>query len=235
MSFLKAEWRNLILANYEYDAKRLEKYLPYKTEIDKWNGICYVSLVGFMFLNTRVMGLKIPGHINFEEVNLRFYVKHKSGNEWKRGVVFIKEIVPKRCITLVANTIYKEHYETCKMNHSWIEKGDRKVIKYEWYKNNCLQELEVYSDKIPQKIEKGSEVDFITEHFWGYTKINDSKTFEYEVKHPSWDYYLIEDYKINVDYELNYGSEFKSLTNMKPKSIMLMEGSEISVENKRSL
>ena len=102
MSFLKAEWRKLILVNYEVDQKVLTPYLPAKTELDLHNGKCMVSLVGFKFVNTKMLGLKIPFHINFEEVNLRFYVKHKAGNDWKRGVVFIKEIVPKRAISIVA-------------------------------------------------------------------------------------------------------------------------------------
>ena len=118
MSFLKAEWNNLALINYEIDADILKDYLPIGTEIDYWNGKCYISLVGFMFENVKILGLKIPFHTRFEEVNLRFYVKRFENNEWKRGVVFIKEIVPKPALTLVANTIYKEHYETLPMFHS---------------------------------------------------------------------------------------------------------------------
>jgi len=98
MSFLNAEWRKLILANYEFDEDILKKHLPYKTEIDKWNSTSYVSLVGFMFKNTKLLGIPIPFHRNFEEVNLRFYVRYKQNNEWKRGVVFIKELVPKIAI-----------------------------------------------------------------------------------------------------------------------------------------
>ena len=122
MNFLKAEWKNLALFNYEVDAKLLEKYIPAGTEIDLWNDKCYVSLVGFMFENTKVLRFKIPFHIDFEEVNLRFYVKRFENGTWKRGVVFIKEIVPKKAITFIANTLYQEHYETQKMRHEIIEK-----------------------------------------------------------------------------------------------------------------
>ena len=117
MSFLTAQWKNLALINYEIDAEILEKYLPKGTEIDLWNGKCYVSLVGFMFEDVKILGVKIPFHINFEEVNLRFYVKRFENGEWKRGVVFIKEIVPKHALSFVANTVYKEHYETLAMQH----------------------------------------------------------------------------------------------------------------------
>ena len=98
-TFLKAEWKKLIMVNYCIDQELLRDYIPKGTELDLWNGNCYLSLVGFMFINTRVLGLKIPKHTHFEEVNLRFYVKYKDGKTWKRGVVFIKELVPKKAIT----------------------------------------------------------------------------------------------------------------------------------------
>lgn len=113
-TFLKAQWSNLIMANYEVSSEILKKYLPYKTELDLFNNRCYVSLVGFMFLETQVLGIKFPFHTNFEEVNLRFYVKFNDNGSWKRGVVFIKEIVPKMMITLIANTLYNENYATHK-------------------------------------------------------------------------------------------------------------------------
>jgi uncharacterized protein YqjF (DUF2071 family) len=113
MSFLKAHWKNLIMVNYDIDPKILEPYIPKHTSLDLFEGRCLISLVGFMFKDTKVLGLKFPNHINFEEVNLRFYVKHND----KRAVVFIKEIVPKSLITFIANTFYNEHYETHQMEH----------------------------------------------------------------------------------------------------------------------
>ena len=97
MSFLKAEWRKLVMANYTVPEELLLPYLPAKTVLDTWNGQYYVSLVGFMFVNTRMLGVKVPFHVDFEEVNLRFYVKYNDNGTWKRGVVFIKEIVLNIC------------------------------------------------------------------------------------------------------------------------------------------
>lgn len=232
MSFLKAEWRKLAIINYEVDESILLEYLPAGTELDTWNGVNYVSLVGFMFKNTKVLGMKIPFHVNFEEVNLRFYVKHKSGDSWKRGVVFIKEIVPKRAITFVANNLYGEHYATHKMNHEWTEHNDSRRIVYQWEVNNQWQSIELEADRKLSKIEEGSETEFITEHYWGYTKVNDNKTTEYEVTHPKWDYYKVKKCNINVDFGLTYGKKFEFLNLEKPKSIMLAEGSLITLENK---
>lgn len=235
MSFLKAEWRKLAIANYAIDPDILMQYLPAKTELDLWNNTCYVSLVGFMFLNTKLLGIPIPFHQNFEEVNLRFYVKHFDGNQWKRGVVFIKEIVPRPALTLVANTIYKEHYQTMKMSHSWKENKNNQTIKYNWALNGKDNSFSVKTALRAQPIEIGSESEFITEHYWGYTKARNNSSFEYEVIHPAWDCYDVLDYEISVNFESVYGSNFSQLAHSNPVSVMLAEGSEILVENKREL
>ena len=235
MSFLKAEWRKLAMANYEIDPALLQKYLPHGTELDIWNNTCYVSLVGFMFVNTRLLGLPIPFHRNFEEVNLRFYVRHKHNEEWRRGVVFIKEIVPKHAITLVANTIYKEHYQTMRMSHEWQELKDHSTVWYGWEHQGKVNSFLVKADLQPHEITAGSETEFITEHYWGYTKVDNHNTMEYEVRHPRWQAYKVSEYEINVDFKAVYGNEFDELSQATPKSVMLAEGSEISVEKKRKV
>src|ERR1035437_4277113 len=99
--FLHAEWNNLVMANYVVPKELLSPFIPNNTELDYYKGNTFVSLVGFMFLNTRILGLSVPYHINFEEVNLRFYVKYNDRVKWKRGTVFIKEIVPKPAISFI--------------------------------------------------------------------------------------------------------------------------------------
>ncbi|WP_460218227.1 YqjF family protein [Psychroserpens sp. MEBiC05023] len=231
MTFLKAYWKHLILINYEIDPKILEPYIPNGTTLDFFNDRCYVSVVGFMFMNTKVLGLKLPYHINFEEVNLRFYVKHND----KRGVVFIKEIVPKPLITTIANTIYHEHYQTNKMAHKWTETINSKTFEYRWkLKNNRWQSISVETDKEYIPIENNTEEQFITEHYFGYTKHNDS-TFEYEVVHPTWRQLNVKNYDVNIDFEMNYGSNFKFLNNVEPTSVILAEGSEVRVKNKTTI
>jgi uncharacterized protein YqjF (DUF2071 family) len=233
-TFLQAEWRKLAIVNYSVDKKLLDKYLPQKTEIDLWNDTCYVSLVGFMFKDTKVKGLKIPFHIDFEEVNLRFYVRHKDDGEWKRGVVFIKEIVPKRALTFIANTVYKENYETMPMSHSWTTSENNLTVEYKWKKNQW-NSLKVIAEKNATLITEGSEEEFITEHYWGYTKISSDKTSEYGVEHPKWEVYETKDYLINVDFGDIYGRDFNFLTSAKPKSVFLAEGSVIKVKNGRRI
>jgi uncharacterized protein len=235
MSFLTAQWKNLALFNYEVDAKKLEKYLPNGTELDIWNGKCYISLVGFMFENVKLLGLKIPFHINFEEVNLRFYVKRFENGEWKRGVVFVKEIVPKPALTFVANTIYKENYQTLPMKHTISKNQTSTDFIYQWKSESNWNIILVEAEENSKEIEINSEAEFITEHYFGYTKINNKTTFEYEVKHPRWQQYEVINHKIEVDFKNVYGNEFEFLSKQKPISVLLAKGSEISVENKKRI
>jgi len=233
-TFLQAEWKKLAMANYSIDKKLLEPYLPYKTEIDFWKDTCYVSLVGFMFLDTKVKGIKVPFHTNFEEVNLRFYVRFKGNGTWKRGVVFIKEIVPKPALTFVANTIYGENYETLPMSHSWEIRDESLIVEYKWKKKKW-NSIRVTANKNSNKIEEGSEEEFITEHFWGYTKIKDNKTSEYGVEHPRWEVYKTVDYAIDVDFGNTYGKDFEFLESEIPKSVFLAEGSVIKVKEGKEI
>lgn len=235
MSFLTAEWNDLALINYEIDPKILEEYVPKGTEIDLWNGKCYISLIGFMFENVKVLGIKIPFHVNFEEVNLRFYVKRFENGIWKRGVVFIKEIVPKHAITIVANTLYKEHYQTLKMRHSRSKNETSKSFQYEWKKDKKWNSISMTTSKNIIPIVVNSEAEFITEHYFGYTKFNENKTIEYEVTHPRWEQLEVIDYKIDVDFKNVYGKNFSFLQNFKPTSTFLARGSKITIEGKKTI
>lgn len=235
MSFLTAEWRKLALANYAVSPAVLMPYLPAHTELDLWEDTCYVSLVGFMFLNTKLLGLPIPFHRNFEEVNLRFYVKHHDGTTWKRGVVFINEIVPKPALTFVANTLYKEHYETMQMQHTWEEQADHRMVTYGWRRGSTPNRFTIKAALHATDIPAGSETEFITEHYWGYTQAGPQKAFEYEVTHPRWQAYPVLAHHIAVDFGEVYGKDFNFLTGQTPRSVMLAEGSLITVENKRAL
>lgn len=233
MSFLTAQWNDLILINYVIDPKKLEKYVPIGTELDLWKGKCYISLIGFMFENVKVLGIKVPFHVNFEEVNLRFYVKRFENNEWKRGVVFVKEIVPKKAISIVANTLYNEHYSTLPMKHTRTEDTTSKFFKYEWKKDEKWNYISMKTNKTLLPIEENSEVEFITEHYFGYTKFNSTKTIEYEVTHPRWNQLEVLDSEIKVDFESIYGSDFSFLQDLTPTSVFFAKGSAITIEGKK--
>ncbi|KOS08253.1 hypothetical protein AM493_07410 [Flavobacterium akiainvivens] len=217
------------MVNYAVDPKVLKPYLPFETELDFWNNTCYVSVVGFMFVDTKMLGLRIPLHVNFEEINLRFYVKYKHTDGYKRGVVFIKEIVPRPALTLVANTLYGENYETLPTRHTWTESNETLTVEYGWKKQGKWNTLNVVTNKTPVDITEGSEEEFITEHFWGYTQISNTVTSEYEVAHPRWQVYPVREHTVDIDFATVYGPDFAFLQNAKPLSVYLAEGSEIQV------
>jgi len=233
--FLTAEWNNLIMANYVIDPKILLPYLPPKTELDYFNGVCYVSLIGFMFEKTKILGLSFPFHVNFEEVNLRFYVRVKDGNTWKRGAVFIKEIVPKLAITLVANTLYREKYITLAMNHFHKETENEINLGYHWKFKGVWNKLEATTEKISTPMIEGSKEQFIAEHYWGYSKYSETTTFEYGVQHPSWQIHKVKNYKIECDFEKLYGKTFAFLNENAPDSVFMAKGSAISILHKKNL
>ncbi|MBD1394540.1 YqjF family protein [Mucilaginibacter glaciei] len=228
--FLTAQWKNLIMLNYEVQPEILRPYLPAGTELDLWEGKALVSMVGFMFQDTKVLGIKWPFHVNFEEVNLRFYVRHFDGKEWKRGAVFVSEIVPKPIITVIANTLYKEHYSWYPMRHSTFKDGPNHTqFLYEWKVKGKWNKIGATVRNSLVKIEPGSPEEFIFEHYWGYNRLTDYKTMQYQVEHISWHVAEVTDYVFEADVEELYGKEFVPYLSGKPYSAFWANGSDIGV------
>lgn len=228
--FLTAEWRRLVMANYAVDPSVLQPFVPAGTELDVWGGQHYISLVGFMFLDTRLKGIAIPFHRNFEEINLRFYVRYKDPElGWKRGTVFIKEIVPKSAITLVANTFYGENYVTMPTRHRWEDAKEELLVEYGWKLNQEWQHLSVKADPEPKQLTEGSEAAFITEHYWGYVRRSDQRTTEYQVEHPSWRIFPVRQHDIHCNATQLYGPGFGEAMTAEPLSVFMAEGSKIIV------
>jgi uncharacterized protein YqjF (DUF2071 family) len=233
--FLTAVWKNLIMANYTVDPAVLSPFIPNRTALDRYAGNVYVSLVGFMFTDTRVMGLKIPFHINFEEVNLRFYVRYNDRGQWKRGTVFIKEIVPKPAISFIANAIYHEKYCTKKMSHYVDTSAAEIKAGYQWKHRDKWNKLEVVAADSATAMLAGSEEAFIAEHYWGYSRFDDTTTSEYNVQHEPWEIYPVKGFNVDCDLTALYGESFSSLNAAEPDSVLLAKGSAIAVFKKRKL
>jgi len=174
------------MLNYEVDASLLLPFVPSGTELDHWQGKVFVSLVGFRFLKTRVLGFAIPFHANFDEVNLRFYVRRQHGDEVRRGVVFIREIVPRRAIAFVARTFYNENYLALPMAHEIRAAGDDLAVAYRWRHAGEWSAIGLKVQGQPALAPDGSEEQFITEHYWGYAAQPDGGCIEYRVSHPAW-------------------------------------------------
>ncbi len=213
------------MANYAVEPSLLADFVPKETALDFHEGKCRVSLVAFKFLNTKVLGLPVPFHTNFEEINLRFYVRRETSDEIRRGVVFVKEIVPHRAISIVARTFYGEPYETWKTRHEQRENR----LAYFWSKGDCRNRVSVEIGEnlgVPVENSHGA---FIIEHYWGYTKRGANRTDEYKVEHPKWNLFDIKHPEIDVDFGFTYGRRFAFLSEMKPETILMAKGSEISV------
>lgn len=228
--FLTAEWRHLVMLNYEVAHELVAPFVPAGTEPDFWNGKTFVSVVGFLFLKTKVLGVPIPFHRNFEEVNLRFYVRRKAPEGWRRGVVFIREIVPRAAIAWAAKTFYNENYLALPMTHQ-IETENETVrrVTYSWKFSGALQSLTLATRGQPEPLVTGSQAEFITEHYWGYSRQRDGGTMEYQVEHPSWRVQSAREVKLAGDFENIYGQDFAAVLRERPASAFLAEGSPVIV------
>ena len=231
-TFLTAEWRKLIMAQYAVQPELLMPYLPRGLEFDLYQGQCYVSLVAFLFDRVLVKGLAIPFHTRFEEVNLRFYVRcHEPDGSIKRGVVFIREFVPRRAIAFIAKRFYEEPYIAIPTHHQIESSPESLNVSYSWELGGRSHSLSVKAAPTPLNIQPGSKEEFITEHYWGYTKRADGRTSAYQVEHPRWQTYNLQSYEIAVDFGILYGQSFAFLTDQWVSSVLLAEGSAVSVHS----
>lgn len=223
--FLTARWLRLAMINYEIDPDVLAARAPRGIEVDRWNGRCFVSLVGFRFLDARVLGIAVPFHRDFVEVNLRFYVRRSLDGEVRRGVVFVKELVPRRMLALVAHLAYNENYHALPMSSE--DTGDR--VRYSWRHRGRSQGMAVSIAGNPYLPAAESEESFIAEHHWGYVTQRDGSTMEYRVDHPPWRVWRAVEPELACDVAALYGQEFVTALGATPSSCFLAEGSEVIV------
>jgi uncharacterized protein YqjF (DUF2071 family) len=226
--FLTAHWRDIAMLNYEVPPELLHAHVPRGTELDTFEGKALVSVVGFRFMQTRVRGVPIPGHQDFEEINLRFYVRSQAQPE-RRGVVFIKEIVPRRAVTWVARALYHENYHTHAMRHAVRALGAATMYSYELDAGGRSHRLLASVTAPAQPLVPGSETEFIAEHYYGYTRQPDGGTVEYRVDHPPWLAHPV--YKAELDFDVSalYGEAFAAFVGVQPRSALVAIGSEVSV------
>ena len=237
-AFLRAEWRYLVMLNYDVDPSVLHALVPRHTVLDLWNGRAIASVVGFRFLRTRVLGVPIPLHRNFEEVNLRFYVKHTTpSGEVRRGVVFVRELVPRAAIATVARVAFNEPYWSVPMRSTVPRKPveDPGRVSYQWRTGSRWQHVAATANGAPALPGSESEEAFITEHFWGYTRQRDGGTIEYEVAHPRWRVWAAHEASLDADVPRLYGSSFARSLSANPISAFIAEGSAVTVFRPRRL
>ena len=221
--FLTAAWRDLVLLNWRVDPAVLQSYLPACTQLDPWEDGHWVSLVGFRFLDLAVKGLPAIGHRDFPEINLRFYVRRDVAGEVRRGVVFLRELTPRRMVELVARAVYNEPYATLPMRI----RVDAAGTAYELDLDGATQQMAVESAGDWRAPEAAEE--FFIEHYWGYNRQAEGGTMEYEVTHPKWRVRTATLVRFDLDVETLYGPEWAKVLSAKPDSVVLADGSEVEV------
>ena len=232
--FLKAKWEDIIMANYEIDPDVLQPFLPKGVTLDLFDGKAYVSLVGFMFKKTKLFNIPIPWFGSFEEINLRFYVKRvEPDGQIKRGVVFINETIPYPIVAWMANKLYKEHYTVVPTKHLIEANGQLKKIQFDWKLDAKWNSISVECETESSPMIANSFEQFIFEHYYGYTKIDEQQTEEYQLQHPSWMTHKVLDYSIDCDFTAMYGNSFSVLNHCKPTAVFIAKGSDVAIFWKR--
>jgi uncharacterized protein YqjF (DUF2071 family) len=233
-AFLTAEWRDLVMLNFVADPGLLKRFVPRETEIDTLNGRTFLSLVGFHFLKAKIMGVAFPFHRNFEEVNLRFYVRRKCGGTWRRGVVFVREIVPRRIVALVARMIYGERFMTFPMRHSIENLTAGQRVTYGWRRNGEWESVSATATGEPRLPRPFSEEEFIFENYWGYTA-RGIRTAEFRVEHSPWKIRTAVDARFEAEIATLYGSEFVETLAVPPAISFIAHGSRVIVRQRSIL
>ncbi|MGO8968992.1 MAG: YqjF family protein [Myxococcaceae bacterium] len=225
-AFLMAEWRWLVMLNYEVERDLLLSRVPPGTELDSWSGRHFVSIVGFRFLNTRLFGVAVPFHRDFDEVNLRFYVRRRAPDGWRRGVAFVREFVPRAALAAVARLAYGEPYTAVPMRHS-VE-PELGHVRYEWLYEGQWCALETSFGGEARLPDEGSLEAFLVEHYWGYTSRRGGSS-EYRVEHPPWKLWAATAASLKCDVASLYGCEFVAPLSGSPATAFVADGSEVTV------
>jgi len=237
-AFLTAEWRYVAMLNYAVDRAVLADLVPRGTELDEFEGKTYVSLVGFRFERTRVRGLWIPFHSDFDEVNLRLYVRRTVAGEVRRGVAFVREIAPRWAIAKVAQVCYGEKYVALPMRHKVIEptsEGGRVQLEYAWRHEQNWSVIRAEASGRPAAPPADSREAFFTEHYWGYSASVGDATMEYRVEHDPWRIWP----SASASFEGNaigfYGADLGQRLIRPPDSVLVAEGSSVTVHSGQKL
>jgi uncharacterized protein YqjF (DUF2071 family) len=228
--FLSAEWRDLVMLNYEVEPSLLNPYVPPGTTLDSFQGRTYVSLVGFRFRHTKLLGcFPVPFHVDFDEVNLRFYVHRKKGVDDRRGVVFIAEVVPRRAIATTARLVYGENYKYFPMRHRIEAEKSNVRAEYQWQIGDHWCTLSAQTVGVPTQPQEGSLEQFITEHYWGYSALRTGGCVEYHVSHVPWQVWATTKAGFEGEAGTLYGCELAIVLQRPPDCAFVADGSPVVV------
>jgi uncharacterized protein YqjF (DUF2071 family) len=232
-TLLRAEWRNLAILNFEVDPSVLAPRLPRGLELDRWEDRHYVSVIGFEFLDLRVLGLPVPCHRRFDEVNFRFYVRRRTADGWRRGVVFIKELASCRAVAVGARVLYNEPYVALPMHHRFehtpANGGQMQSVTYTWTSGRREQSLKLTTARRPLPVREQSAEAYFAERYWGYVVQRNRSVLEYQVERPRWAVAPAFVAELVCDVAAVYGDEFVPFLSARPRSAFFAEGSAVTL------
>ena len=234
--FLAAQWSDLAILNYEVDPSVLLPRVPQGCELEDWNGRHFVTLTGFRVRHARVLGLPVPFHSDFLEVDFRFYVRRHAGGAWRRGVVSIKELTPRRLIAFVARQVYRENFVALPMRHALLSAAgcDTRMYTYGWQRARAWESLSVRSTGAPLDSPRDSEERFITDRHCGFTR-GATGAFEYQVDHEPWRLYRGDAAALDADVPRLFGQEFMEALCVPPRLALTADGSSVIVRQRRRI
>ena len=225
--FLTAQWRNLIMLTYAVDPAALIDRVPAGTTLDSWRGKALVSVIGFQFLDTRILGTPVPFHQDFEEVNLRFYVRRGTNGQSRPGVVFIRELVPRPMVGGMARLLYREPYLVVPMRNK-VNPGPPPEVEYQWDSTGKWCTIGGLAHGEGAEPAPGSLEEFVTVRHWGYNGEPGKDTLEYRVEHPRWRVWHVRTARADYVAEPLCGAELaRQLRN--PISTLIAEGSAVTI------
>ena len=224
-AFLTAEWLHVLGVTWPADEELLRPHLPRGAQIDTLEGSPRVSIVAFRFRRTRLRGVPIPLHVNFGEINLRFYVRLDG----RRAVVFIREFVSRPAISLVAKLTYNEPYRTIRMRDELLAREDGLVGVRHRFGRRLANRLEAWADPEPVVPAVESADYWLTHHELGVGRARDGSARSYEVEHPVWALHPVRSLDVDVDFARLYGPQWAYLAETEPSHVTLAEGSAISI------
>lgn len=234
--FLTAHWKHLLFLNYAADRSLVQRWVPAGTELDLLDGVALVSVVAFRFLETRLIGVPVPLHRDFDEVNLRAYVRRREGGVWQRGVVFVREFVPRPAIAWTARLAYNEPYRAVRMRHRIGVDAERGgSVEYAWHRAGKWQSVSASVRGAPTPIDPDSSVGFITEHYIGYTPQRNGRTVAYDVTHARWNVWPALDATLSCNVAATYGADWSDVLRGQPVSAFLCDGAPVQISFPRTL
>lgn len=233
--FLKAQWKELTLVNFALEPDFLINILPVGLDPDLLHGKAYASLVAFDFESIRVGGIPWPGYTQFPELNLRVYVRCSEAG--RRGVFFIRELIPGKIPTAIARVAYNEPYSACPLtrSHQALVNGAQ-VQRTDWIWKGAPNYLEVEVGPETMMPATDEDANWFKEQEWGFGHSRLGELLRYHVTHPRWMVRKVHRCDYEVDWLGLYGPIWaRQLEGAEPDSLMHCIGSEIAVYPPRSI